>query len=101
MADNPAKIPDGLPRYTDRSDQHRHAETSVYPLLETNVDAAVMEFSKEPIPQTRSTLSVKRHGPDTPFRHHTTIQRYVENLLVRNNYQNLVEYNTTVEKVEN
>lgn len=78
---------------------YRHAETSVYPLLETNVDAAVMEFSNEPIPEARTELSIKRHGLDTPFRHHTTIQEYIEGLLNRNGYQNFVEYNTTVEKV--
>ncbi len=99
-ADKPLKIPSNLPVNTKSSSENRHSETSVYPLLETNVDAAVMEFSREPIAEVRSQLSIKRHGPDTPFRHHSVVQKYVEGLLNRNGYQDLVEYNTTVEKAE-
>jgi cation diffusion facilitator CzcD-associated flavoprotein CzcO len=99
-ADKPLKIPENLPCRTASSSQYRYAETSVYPHLETNIDAVVMEFSKEPIPAKPSELSIKRHGRDTPFRHHTVIQKYINSLLDRNGYQNLVEYNTTVEKVE-
>lgn len=57
-----------------------------------------MEFSREPIPEIRSSSSVKIHGPDTPFRHHSVIRQYIEDLLNRNGYQDLVEYNTTVER---
>ena len=89
-----------MPKYTERQSQYRHAETSVYPHLETNIDSKVMEYSTELIEETKSPLSIQRHGNDTPFRHHSTIQKYVEGLLDRNGYQDLVEYNTTVEKVE-
>jgi cation diffusion facilitator CzcD-associated flavoprotein CzcO len=98
--DPPHPIPEDLPTYTKKSSQYRHAETSVYPYLETNIDSNVMEFSQEPIAGTKSPLSIQRHGEDTPFRHHSTVQKYVEGLLERNGYQDLVEYNTTVERVE-
>jgi cation diffusion facilitator CzcD-associated flavoprotein CzcO len=83
-----------------RSKQYRHDETSIYPLLETNIDVRVMEFSQEPIGGPRSEWSIQRHGQDTPFRHHAVIQKYVQGLLDRNGYQDLVEYNVTVERVE-
>lgn len=98
--DPPHPVPENLPTYTKKSSQYRHAETSVYPYLETNIDAKVMEFSQESIAASKSALSIQRHGVDTPFRHHTTVQKYVEGLLQRNGYQNLVEYNTTVERIE-
>lgn len=98
--DLPHPIPENLPAYTKKSSQYRHAETSVYPYLETNIDSRVMEFSQEPIEQTRSSLSIRRHGEDTPFRHHATVQKYVEGLIEKNGYSDLVEYNTTVERAE-
>ncbi|KAH8821443.1 flavin-containing monooxygenase [Xylogone sp. PMI_703] len=99
-ADRPLDIPDGLPKYAPKSKQYRFTETTVYPLLETNIVADVMEYSQEPIPEVKSELSIQRHGLDTPFRHHTTILKYIEGLLNRKGYQDFVEYNTTVEKVE-
>lgn len=79
---------------------HRYTDSHIYPGLHTNVDASVMEYSgpEERIPETRSDWSVGLHGPDTPFRHHRVIRQYVEDLLSRNGYQDLVEYNTTVER---
>lgn len=99
-ADKPLEIPKALPAYTRRSTQNRYAETSVYPTLEASIDASVMEFSQEPIPNVKSQASVRIHGPGNPFRHHTVINRYVEDLLNRKGYQDLVEYNTTVERAE-
>ncbi|RMD44010.1 hypothetical protein DV735_g1133, partial [Chaetothyriales sp. CBS 134920] len=98
-ADDPLEIPDSLPALTPRSTQYRFSDTSIYPLLETNIAAAAMEYSAEPIPDTRSEWSIQRHGPDTPFRHHSVIQQWLEGLVARNGYQDLVEYNTTVERV--
>lgn len=92
--------PKSLPAYTLRSSQQRFSDTSVYPTLEANVDASIMEFSQEPIPDIKSASSIRVHGPNTPFRHHSVIRQYIEDLLNRNGYQDLVEYNTTVENVE-
>lgn len=80
--------------------QPRYAESSVYPYMETNVDFLAMEFSQEPIPAEATEASVALHGADTPFRHHAVIRRYVQGLVDRNGYGDLVEYNTTVERVE-
>ncbi|KAL2831546.1 hypothetical protein BDW59DRAFT_169782 [Aspergillus cavernicola] len=99
-ADQPVAAPGTLPGYFPRSKQHRFDDTPVYPALEANIDAAIMEFSQEPIPEVRSAASTRLHGPDTPFRHHTVIQKYIESLLNRKGYNRLVEYSTTVENVE-
>ena len=80
--------------------QPRYAESSVYPYLETNVDAIPMEFSQEPIPTVRSQLSVLKHGSDTPFRHHSVIREYISGLAKKNEHQSLVSYNTSVELAE-
>lgn len=98
--DPPSKIPENLPAQLPKQEgNEHHTETSVYPYLETNVDASVMEFSQEPIPVERSAVSIARHGMDTPFRPWQTIQKYIEGLVNRNGYQDLVSYSTTVESV--
>lgn len=76
----------------------RFTDSPVYPGLETNVDAGAMSFSQEPIPAVRSQWSIERHGLDTPFRHHSVIRQYIEDLFVHKGYHGLVEYNTTVER---
>lgn len=78
--------------------QDRFTDSPVYPALETNVDASTMSFSQEPIPTIRSQWSIDRHGPDTPFRHHSVIRHYIEDLFTQKGYQDLVQYNTTVER---
>lgn len=57
-----------------------------------------MSFSQESIPTVRTERSIALHGPDTPFRHHTVVKQFIDDLLNRNGYQGLVEYNTTVER---
>jgi cation diffusion facilitator CzcD-associated flavoprotein CzcO len=99
-ADQPAAAPGELPGYFRRSEQHRFDDTPVYPALEANIDADIMRFSQEPIPEARSVASIRLHGPDTPFRHHTVIQKYIQSLVTRKGYNRLVEYNTTVENAE-
>ena len=99
-ADRPLDVPPQLPAQTPKSDQPRFSESSVYPYLETNVDFLPMEFSQEPIPIEFSTNSISLHGPGTPFRHWHVIRRYIASLLQRNGYEDLVSYNTTVERVE-
>ncbi|KAL2815520.1 hypothetical protein BJX63DRAFT_389743 [Aspergillus granulosus] len=98
IADPPIPIPPNLPAYTPPVSTHRYTDSHIYPGLHTNVDASVMSYSREPIPEVRSDWSVNLHGPDTPFRHHEVICGYIESLLNRNGYQDLVQYNTTVER---
>lgn len=59
-----------------------------------------MAFSREPFPNNQSEASIKKYGADTPFKHNKVVREYIESLLNRNGYQDLVEYNTTVERVE-
>ncbi|KAJ5289028.1 hypothetical protein N7478_002058 [Penicillium angulare] len=97
-ADAPLSIPHQLPCRTPAETQDRYTDSPVYPELETNVDAGVMSYSQEPIPTIRSKWSIDRHGPETPFRHHTVIRQYIEDLITKKGYGDLVEYNTTVER---
>lgn len=99
-ADAPLNIPRALPAQVRSQQVTRYDDTPVYSYLEANADAAVMEFSQEPIPADRSARSISLHGNDTPFRSHQVIRQYIENLVNRNGYQDFVEYNTTVECVE-
>lgn len=99
-AERPLPIPPSLPAKTAKPTQKQYTESSVYPYLETNVDAIPMSFSQEPIPALRSELSVAKHGEDTPFRHHSVIRKYISELVSRRGYEGLVAYNTTVELAE-
>lgn len=97
-ADAPLEIPSELPCRTPATSQDRFTDSPVYPGLETNVDAGVMSYSQEPIPTIRSQWSIDRHGPETPFRHHSVIRGYVEDLFTKKGHHGLVQYNTTVER---
>lgn len=98
-ADETLPIPSKLPTKTPHNTQYRFSETSIYPTLETNIDAFAMSFSQEPFPEERSELNVKRHGEDSPFRHWKAVEGYVQDLLNRNGYQDWITYDTTVELV--
>lgn len=97
-ADVPIDIPTNLPCHAPAVRQHRFTDSHVYPTLETNVDASTMAYSQEPIPEIRTQRTIALHGHDSPFRHHSVIRGYVQDLINRNGYQDLVEYNTTVER---
>lgn len=99
-ADTPLSPPPSLPATVPGSNQYRFSDTSIYPHLETNIDAAAMSFSQEPMPAIRSDWSIQNHGPDTPFRHWSVVQQYIASLLTRSNYASLVSYSTTVEHVQ-
>ncbi|CZT42715.1 related to monooxygenase [Rhynchosporium secalis] len=98
--DDPIPVPSDLPTTTARNTQYRFSDTSIYPTLETNIDATAMSFTQEPFPEERSELNISRHGHDSPFRHWKAVERYLDGLVNRNGYQNLVSYNTTVELVQ-
>ena len=97
-ADKPLQIPAKLPCRAPVVSQDRFTDSPVYPTLETNVDAGAMSFSQEAIPAVRSQWSIERHGQDTPFRHHSVIRKYVEDLFTVKGYQSLVQFDTTVER---
>ncbi|KAE9970207.1 hypothetical protein BLS_005011 [Venturia inaequalis] len=98
-ADAPLPVPSRLPTTAPASSQYRFSDTSIYPHLETNIAAGPMSFSAEPLPDTRSEWSIRNHGADTPFRHWKVVKDWISALLARNGYNDMVEYNTTVESV--
>lgn len=97
-ADAAVSIPADLPCRTPALTQPRFTDSPIYPGLETNVDAGAMSFSQEPIPAIRSKWSIDRHGPETPFRHHSVIRQYIEDVVNKKGNDRFVEYNTTVER---
>jgi cation diffusion facilitator CzcD-associated flavoprotein CzcO len=99
-ADAPIPLPERLPAQAPKVTNPRFTESSIYPYLETNIDCIPMAFSQEPIPDERSNASIAIHGANTPFRHWAVMQKYIQSLVDRNGYQDLVSYNTTVENVE-
>ncbi|ORY70405.1 uncharacterized protein BCR38DRAFT_332459 [Pseudomassariella vexata] len=99
-ADQPLPIPNLLPAETPKSPQLRFHESAMYPYLETNVDHVPMQFSQELIAAETSDWSRSLYGPDTPFRHWKVLRRYIESLVQRRGYEDLVSYDTSVELVE-
>ncbi|TLD35094.1 putative gamma-glutamyl phosphate reductase [Venturia nashicola] len=99
-ADAPLPIPSQLPTKAPASSQYRFSDTTIYPHLETNIAAGPMSFSAEPFPDIRSEWSIRNHGTDTPFRHWKVVKDWISSLVARNGYNNMVEYNTTVESVQ-
>ncbi|KAK7523008.1 uncharacterized protein IWZ02DRAFT_260202 [Phyllosticta citriasiana] len=93
-------IPSRLPAQTSKSSVPRYSESTVYPYLETNVDAVPMEFTQEPFPTQLSEWAKTVYGEDAPWRHWTIVLDYVRSLVERNGYQDLISYNTTLEKAE-
>lgn len=97
--DDTLPIPTKLPAIIPHNTQYRFSETSIYPTLETNIDAFAMSFSQEPFPEERSALNISRHGPDSPFRHWKAVEKYIQNLVNRRGCEEWISYNTTVELV--
>lgn len=102
IADRPVPAPAQLPATVPALKQYRFIESSVYPNLETNIHAEVLNYSQEKIPDIRSELSIGRHGKDTPFRPYTAVKTWVNNMIdkVSKDEEVRISYNTTVEHVE-
>ncbi|KFA50098.1 hypothetical protein S40293_06397 [Stachybotrys chartarum IBT 40293] len=99
-ADPPVSIPEKLPASTAKLEQPRFTESSIYPYLETNVSDVPMQFSQEPFPAEISERTRALYGATSPFRHWQVVRQYIESVYLRNGYQDLVSFNTTVERVE-
>jgi hypothetical protein len=97
--DQPLPVPIILPATTPHSTKYRFSETSIYPTLETNIDAFAMSYSQEPFPEERSVINVQRHGKNSPFRHWKAVEGYIQNLVNRKGYHDWISYDTTVELV--
>lgn len=56
-----------------------------------------MSFSYSDFSDERTEESVKFFGPNHPFRHHSVVKDYIQKEIAK--FENLVQYNTSVEKV--
>ncbi|KXT12878.1 hypothetical protein AC579_5395 [Pseudocercospora musae] len=99
-ADPALTLPKTLPALLPKSDQTKFDEATVYPYLETNVIADAMRYSQEPIPTEVSHLSRNLYGDQSPYRHWKVMRQYIHGLIKRDGYEDLVSYNTSVEKAE-
>jgi cation diffusion facilitator CzcD-associated flavoprotein CzcO len=69
--------------------------------LKSNIDARTMSYTQEPFPlKLVGELESASVDKNTPFRKSEVIREWVDGLVSRNNYRDLVEFNTTVEKAE-
>lgn len=103
-ADLPSKndVPplDKLPLYVPKSKRQRFIDTATYSYLETNVHNEAMEFTQEPFPDGGTALSVGKYGSKTPFRHHTKIKAWLQNIYKQKRQDDHFEFNTSVELIE-
>ncbi|THV67013.1 FAD/NAD(P)-binding domain-containing protein [Aureobasidium pullulans] len=99
-ADQPLELPVQVPGRVKKNGQPRWTDSSIYPYLETNVDVVTMEYTQEPISGELSARTIELHGENSPFRHWTIMRDYVTSLFQRKGYEDLVSYNTHVERVE-
>ena len=74
-------------------------DTATYSYLETNVEAEAMEFSEEKFPLGGSAESIQKYGESTPFRHHTVIKNWVQDLYKKKGYHDRIAFNTSVELI--
>ncbi|RMJ20292.1 hypothetical protein CDV36_000016 [Fusarium kuroshium] len=103
-ADTAVPIPENLPAVTPVSEtinshQHRFSDTAIHENLHSNITPAIMSFTQEPFPDKLSQRSLEEHGPQAPFRHHTTIREWIESIFSRGGHEKLLELDTTVERV--
>ena len=101
-ADRPIPVPPVLPAFTRQTrevngKEYRYTYTPVYPGMISNIDERIMSYTQEPFPVVNSGGVV---DPHLPFRNSEVIREWVESLLDRKGYRQLVEYNTTVELAE-
>jgi cation diffusion facilitator CzcD-associated flavoprotein CzcO len=59
-----------------------------------------MAFSQEPIPDVKTARVLPQYGPIPVFRHREVIRQWVEDIFTRGNHNDLIEFNTTVERAE-
>ncbi|KAF2815361.1 FAD/NAD(P)-binding domain-containing protein [Mytilinidion resinicola] len=104
-ADQPIPVPETFPALTTQEEkingrEYRYTYTPVYPGMISNIDGRIMAFSKEKFPKNQEPDANGVIDPDAAFHKSEIIRGWVENLIDRNGYRQLVEYNTSVEKAE-
>lgn len=91
------EIPSQLPTFTPPALEDPTSRTGLYQKLDSNVGAAVMEFTYASIPKINSALSVRRFGHANPTRPWRIVADYLEDIFAKHLYR--VSFNTTVESV--
>lgn len=104
-ADSAVSILERLPAVTPLTDsinnhQKRFSDSALHENLHTNIIPELMSYTQEPFPTDLSERALAEYGPHAPYRHHTAIRGWIENIFSRVGYENFLELNTTVEKVE-
>lgn len=94
------ELPEKVPAFVPKSLKQRFMDTATYSYLETNVEATVMEFSKEPFPPGGTDRSIAKYGKDTPFRHNTVVKGWLQDLYKKKGYHDHVVLDTSVELVD-
>ena len=58
-----------------------------------------MSFTEEPLPNRLSPQTLKEYGPGAPYRHHTVVRQWIEDIFIRGGHDRLLELRTSVELV--
>lgn len=90
-------VPSQLPAFESPVPEDTTSRTGLYSYLDSNVGAAVMEFTYASIPKVNSALSVHRFGHANPTRPWKIVAGYLEDIFTRHLHR--VSFNTTVERV--
>lgn len=90
-------IPSQLPTFEVPAPEDTTSKTGLYHYLDSNVGAAVMEFTYASIPKINSALSVRRFGHANPTRPWRVVADYLEDIFAKHLHR--VSFNTTVESV--
>ncbi|KAH6625843.1 putative dimethylaniline monooxygenase [Boeremia exigua] len=91
------EVPSQLPTFTPPAPEDPTTRTGLYQYLDSNVGAAVMEFTYASIPKINSALSVRRFGHANPTRPWKVVADYLEDIFAKHLYR--VSFNTTVESI--
>ncbi|KAJ8116475.1 hypothetical protein OPT61_g2101 [Boeremia exigua] len=90
-------IPSRLPAFASTAPEDPTSRTGLYHHLDSNVGAAVMEFTYASIPKINSALSVRRFGHANPTRPWKVVADYLEDIFAKHLHR--VAFKTTVESV--
>ena len=97
-------IPEYLPAVTPidekiNSHQQRYSDSPLHENLHSNIAPEIMSFTEEPLPNRLSPQTLKEYGPGAPYRHHTVVRQWIEDIFIRGGHDRLLELRTSVELV--
>lgn len=103
MADATVPVPEQLPAVTPISQninghQYRFSDTAIHENLHSNITPKIMSYTQEPFSDKLSDRTLAEYGPDSPFRHHSTVREWIEGIFTRGGLDKFLELSTTVER---